>query len=74
VPLIVLTRDKDKHDYQGPLTASLVKEHEEQQARMATLSSRGSQIVVPNSGHQIELEAPEKVVAAIHEMTIYRRK
>jgi pimeloyl-ACP methyl ester carboxylesterase len=74
VPLVVLTRDKNKHDYQGPLTASLVKEHEEQQARMTRLSSRGRQIVVPNSGHQIELEAPDKVVAAIHEITVYRRK
>jgi pimeloyl-ACP methyl ester carboxylesterase len=74
VPLVVLTRDKDKHDYQGPLTASLVKEHEEQQALMTRLSTHGSQIIVPNSGHQIELEAPDKVVAAIHEITVYSRK
>jgi pimeloyl-ACP methyl ester carboxylesterase len=74
VPLIVLTRDKDKHDYQGPLTASLVKEHEEQQALMAKLSTHGSQIVVPNSGHQIELEAPDKVVAAVHEIAVYSGK
>ncbi|HEY6253947.1 MAG TPA: alpha/beta hydrolase [Candidatus Angelobacter sp.] len=74
VPLIVLTRDKDKHDYQGPLTASLVKEHEEQQALMAKLSTHGSQIVLPNSGHQIELEAPDKVVAAVHEIAVYSGK
>ncbi len=74
LPLIVLTRDKDKHDYQGPLTASLVKEHVEQQARMVKLSTRGSQIVVPNSGHQIELEAPDKIVAAIHEIAAYNGK
>jgi pimeloyl-ACP methyl ester carboxylesterase len=73
VPLVVLTRDKNKHDYQGPQTASLVKEHEEQQARMAKLSSDGKQVVVPNSGHQIELEAPEKVVAAIHDIAVYRK-
>ena len=74
VPLVVLARDKSKHDYQGPLTASLVKEHEEQQARMAKLSTHGRQIVVPNSGHQIELEAPDKVVAAVHEIAVYSGK
>jgi hypothetical protein len=74
VKLIVLTRDKNKHDYQGPLTASLVKEHEEQQARMTKLSSDGRQIIVPNSGHQIELEAPDKVVAAIHDITGYQNQ
>ena len=74
IPLVVLTRDKDKHDYQGPLTASLVKEHEEQQALMTRLSTHGRQIIVPNSGHQIELEAPDKIVAAIHEITVYSRK
>jgi pimeloyl-ACP methyl ester carboxylesterase len=73
VPLVVLTRDKNKHDYQGPQTASLVKEHEEQQARMAKLSSDGKQVVVPKPGHQIELEAPEKVVAAIHDIAVYRK-
>ena len=74
VPLIVLTRDKNKHDYQGPLTASLVKEHEDQQVQMAELSTHGRQIVVPNSGHQIELEAPEQVVAAIHEIAFTAKR
>jgi pimeloyl-ACP methyl ester carboxylesterase len=74
VPLIILTRDKDKHDYQGPLTASLVKEHEEEQARMVKLSTHGSQITVSNSGHQIELEAPDKVVTAIHNIAVYSVK
>lgn len=74
VPLIVLTRDNDKHDYQGPLTASLVKEHEEEQARMVKLSTHGSQIVVSNSGHQIELEAPDKVATVIHKIAVYSGK
>jgi hypothetical protein len=51
-----------------------VKGHEEQQALMTKLSTHGSQIVVPNSGHQIELEAPDKVVAAIHEIVVYSGK
>ena len=71
IPIVVLTRDARKtNDYQGPQAASLVKEHEEQQARMSKLSSRGEQIIVPNAGHQIELEAPEIVVAAIHELAV----
>jgi pimeloyl-ACP methyl ester carboxylesterase len=75
VPLIVLTRDKNKmNDYQGPQAASLVEEHEEQQARMAKLSSRGKQIIVSNAGHQIELEAPETVVAVIHAIVVDSKK
>ncbi len=75
VPLIVLTRDKSKmNDYQGPQAASLVEEHEQQQARMIKLSTHGRQIVVSNSGHQIELETPDKVVTAIHEIATYSGK
>jgi hypothetical protein len=66
VPLIVLTRDK--YDYPGPDAAVLVQEHKNQQARMAGLSSRGRQIIVPNSGHEIQLYAPDDVVGAIHEV------
>lgn len=66
--LIVLTRDK--YDYPGPNAGSLVKEHQEQQARMAQLSSRGSQIIVPNSAHEIHLDAPDAVVDAIRKVTI----
>jgi hypothetical protein len=75
IPLIVLTRDPSKmNDYQGPQTASLVKEHEEQQARMVKLSNQGRKIIVANVGHQIELEAPEMIVAAIHEVAVDRKK
>jgi pimeloyl-ACP methyl ester carboxylesterase len=72
--LIVLTRDKSRmNDYQGPQAASLVQEHEEQQARMAKLSSHGKQIIVPNAGHQIELEAPETVVSAVRDIATYKK-
>jgi len=75
VPLIVLTRDKSKmNDYQGPQATLLVEEHEEQQARMTKLSTHGKQIIASNSGHQIELEAPDKVVMAIHEIATYSEK
>lgn len=66
LPLIVLTRDK--YDYPGPDAPVLVQEHKDQQARMASLSSRGKQIIVPNSGHEIQLYAPDVVVDAIREV------
>jgi len=66
VPLVVLTRDK--YDYPVPNAASLVKEHQDQQARMAKLSSRGRQVVIPNSGHEIHLYAPDAVVKGIREL------
>jgi pimeloyl-ACP methyl ester carboxylesterase len=66
IPLIVLTRGK--YDYPAPLAASLTKEHQEQQARMVQLSTRARQITIPDSGHEIQIDAPEKVVAAIREV------
>jgi len=39
----------------------------------AGLSSRGSQVVVPNSGHNIPDEAPEAVVQAIRNVLIQAR-
>jgi hypothetical protein len=67
LPLIVLTREK--YDYPGPDAAVLVREHKDQQARMAGLSNRGQQIIVPNSGHEIHLYAPDIVVNAIREVS-----
>jgi len=65
IPLIVLTRDQ--YDYPGPAAATLTREHQEQQALMVLLSSRGSQIVVRHSGHEIHLDAPAAVVSAIRQ-------
>ena len=61
--VVVLTRDL--YDYPGPNAAALVKEHKEQQARMARLSTKGRQVIVPESGHEIQLYAPDSVVVAI---------
>lgn len=66
LPLIVLTRGK--YDYPGPDASVLVQEHKDQQARMARLSTRGKQVTVPNSGHEIQLYAPDAVVSAIREV------
>jgi len=66
IPLIVLTRSRD--DYPAAVAEVLSKEHKEQQASLARLSSAGKQIVVPNSGHHIQLDAPDAVVTAIRDV------
>ncbi len=73
-PVVVLTRDL--YDYPGPNAGVLVKEHKEQQSRMARLSTKGRQVIVPESGHEIQLYAPDPVVAAIRSviMTATSRK
>jgi hypothetical protein len=38
------------------------------QAQQARLSTRGKQIVVPDSGHMIPYERPDAVISAVHEV------
>jgi hypothetical protein len=40
----------------------------EMQAQLARLSTRGRQVIVQNSGHDIPAEAPSEVVTAIEEV------
>jgi pimeloyl-ACP methyl ester carboxylesterase len=70
-PLIVLTAAKSQLSY----SLSGKAEEEQQriwtevlQAELARLSSRGKQIIVPDSGHMIPFEHPEAVVSAVHEV------
>ncbi|HKR09552.1 MAG TPA: alpha/beta hydrolase, partial [Gemmatimonadaceae bacterium] len=51
IPLTVLARSRS--DYPADVAAILIPEHTAQQAKMATLSTNGSEIIVPNSGHHI---------------------
>jgi pimeloyl-ACP methyl ester carboxylesterase len=46
----------------------LVPGHLALQAKLARMSSRGKQIVAPNSGHIVQLDRPELVVRAIQDM------
>lgn len=71
LPLIVLTRSLD--EYPPDVAPVLSKEHQQQQVSLAKLSSVGKQIVVPNCGHHIHLDAPDAVVSAIKEMVTLRR-
>lgn len=71
-PLIVLTAGKMTFTPQPFLTKEtedkLRNVFHELQAEQARLSTRGKQIIVPDSGHVIMFERPDAVVAAIREV------
>jgi pimeloyl-ACP methyl ester carboxylesterase len=74
IPVLVLTRAKGGYgdDLDIP-AAQLEKERKDAQANLAKLSSNGKQIIV-DSGHNMELEVPDQVAAAIHEIVIAVRE
>jgi pimeloyl-ACP methyl ester carboxylesterase len=63
LPLIVLSRSKD--DYPPSVAEEMSKEHKDEQESLSELSRRGKLIVVPNSGHHIQLDAPNAVIGAV---------
>jgi pimeloyl-ACP methyl ester carboxylesterase len=68
IPLIVLTRAEGGYDNDLEISAAqLEKERKEGQAMLAQLSTNGRQIVI-HSGHNMELEAPTEVTAAIRQV------
>jgi pimeloyl-ACP methyl ester carboxylesterase len=66
IPLIVLARGRS--DYPPDVAAVLTPEHKAQQAKFATLSTNGTEIIVPNAGHHVQLDAPDAVVDAIRRL------
>jgi pimeloyl-ACP methyl ester carboxylesterase len=72
IPLIVLARSKS--DYPPDVAAVLIAEHNAQQAKFATLSTNGTEIIVPNAGHHIQLDAPDAVVDAIRRLVDRARR
>jgi pimeloyl-ACP methyl ester carboxylesterase len=52
----------------------LSQEHRKQQSRLATLSTQGQLIIVPKSGHHIQLDQPAAVIDAIRSLTLSRPK
>ena len=64
-PLIVLSRSGD--EYPPRFAEQLSAEHRAQQAELATLSRHARQIIVPESGHHIQLDQPRAVVDAIRD-------
>jgi pimeloyl-ACP methyl ester carboxylesterase len=72
IPLIVLARSRS--DYPPDVAAMLTAEHNAQQAKFATLSTNGTEIVVSNAGHHVQLDAPDAVVAAIRRLVNRARR
>jgi pimeloyl-ACP methyl ester carboxylesterase len=70
IPLIVLTRAEGGYasDLDIP-AAQLEQERKDGQAKLALLSTNSKQIIV-RSGHNMHLEAPEAVAAAIHKVVV----
>lgn len=69
IPLIVLTRMEGGYrdgEYDVPAVL-LEQERKDGQAKLAQLSTRGTEKFV-HSGHNMELEAPDEVTAAIREV------
>jgi pimeloyl-ACP methyl ester carboxylesterase len=74
IPLIVLTRAKGGFDNDLDIPAlQLEKERTEGQRRLTLLSTNSKQIIV-SSGHNMEIEAPEEVTAAIQQVCVAVRK
>jgi hypothetical protein len=68
LPLVVLTRAEGGYDNDLEVPAAqLEKERKEGQAKLAQLSTNSKQIII-QSGHNMDLEAPAEVSAAIHQV------
>jgi pimeloyl-ACP methyl ester carboxylesterase len=68
IPLIVLTRAEGGYDNDLDIPAAqLEKERKDGQAKLPQLSTNSKQIMV-HSGHNMELEAPAEVSAAIRQV------
>jgi len=72
-PLIVLTRGRMDFSPEPGLTPQIEDQVRnlwinELQVEEAHLSTRGKQIVLPESGHLIQFERPDAVISAVHEV------
>lgn len=66
VPLAVLSHDPEKVRFPGNLTEPVNRAWAEMQNELSHLSSDNSMQVVKGAGHDIQLDKPEIVTAAIH--------
>src|SRR5215470_3963528 len=72
MPLIVLTRGKSEEN--GPDGKALEEEHRRVHTAMAAMSRNGKLVVAANSGHHVQLDEPELVIKAIHDLLTAARK
>jgi pimeloyl-ACP methyl ester carboxylesterase len=71
MPLVVLTRGIAEEE--GADGAAREKEHREEHAVLAALSSRGEQVIATHSGHHVQLDEPQLVVATIQRVVMASR-
>lgn len=67
LPLVVLTQGRPIQD-SASVAAGVRRGWVDLQRRLAERSRRGRQILVPNSGHGIPVEAPDAVISAVREI------
>lgn len=72
LPLVILTRGIAEES--GPDAAALEQEHRKDHAVLAALSRKGEQVIAKNSGHHIQLDEPELVIATIRRVVAAARK
>jgi hypothetical protein len=75
IPLVVLTAGQFWKPDDDPVVAQQITQFHEVwvhqlQSDLAHLSTRGQQVIVPNSDHGIPNRAPEAVVSAIHDVVL----
>lgn len=66
LPLIVLARGPPEKT--GPNATSLEEKHRRDHEAQASMSRKGKLIVAEHSGHHIQLQEPELVVASIRDV------
>jgi pimeloyl-ACP methyl ester carboxylesterase len=72
LPLIVLTRGIS--DETGPDGKVFHEERKREHAALAAISRNGKQIIATRSGHHIQLDEPELVVASVRDVLSATRK
>jgi pimeloyl-ACP methyl ester carboxylesterase len=76
LPLAVLSSDPDKPD--ADLPEDLVKPTsdawQQMQEELSHLSTRGTRVIAKNSGHYIQLDRPDIVIEAVHNMVNQSRQ
>ena len=68
MPLVVLSHDPEKPSSEFPpdLAKPINDAWEKMQEEMAHLSTRGTQTIVKNSAHYIQIDQPQVVIDAVH--------
>jgi pimeloyl-ACP methyl ester carboxylesterase len=67
VPLVVITRGKP--DEEGPDAAAMEAEHRRNHEALARTSRNGTLVIAERSGHHVQLEQPDLVVASIQQVS-----